>query len=119
MSPVRLARRIAALAALAAWASVAIVRASLMVARDAIAPSARVVPGVVIVPLRARTPVEVAVVSGLVILTPGTMTVTIRPEAREIWVHGMYAADPEALRAEVLDLERRVLHALRDGGTAA
>jgi multicomponent Na+:H+ antiporter subunit E len=119
MSPYGLVRRIGALVALAAWACVAVVRASLMVARDVIAPSARVVPGVVIVPLRARTPVEVAVVSGLVILTPGTMTVTIRPETHEIWVHGMYAADPEALRAEVLDLERRVLRALREGGAAA
>lgn len=118
MTPVRLAGRIASLVALAAWASVAIVRASLMVARDVIAPSARVVPGVVIVPLRARTPVEVALVSGLVILTPGTMTVTIRPEAHEMWVHGMYAADPDALRAEVLDLEGRVLRALRSGAAS-
>jgi multicomponent Na+:H+ antiporter subunit E len=109
-------RRLAALIALAAWASGAIVRASLMVARDVIAPSPRVVPGVVIVPLRSRTPLETAVVSGLIILTPGTMTVTIRPDERELWVHGMYAADPEALRAELRELEGRVLRALRGRG---
>ncbi len=106
-------RGFVALLGLAAWASAAIVRASLMVARDVIAPSARVVPGVVIVPLRSRTPLEIALVSGLIILTPGTMTVTIRPDAHELWVHGMYAADPEALRAELRDLEGRVLGALR------
>lgn len=119
MSPIRLVRRVAALLALAAWASVAIIRASLMVARDVVAPSARVVPGVVIVPLRSRSPVEVAVVSGLVILTPGTMAVTIRPEQHELWVHGMYAADPEVLRSEVVALEDRVLRALRGGRAAA
>jgi multicomponent Na+:H+ antiporter subunit E len=105
--------RLVALVGLAAWASAAIVRASLMVARDVIAPSPRVAPGVVILPMRSRTPLEIAMVSGLIILTPGTMTVTIRPDEHELWVHGMYAADPEALRAELRDLEDRVLIALR------
>jgi multicomponent Na+:H+ antiporter subunit E len=113
MSLTALLPRLGALVALAVWASVAIVRASLMVARDSIAPSARVVPGVVIVPLRSRTPLEIAMASGLIILTPGTLTVTIRPDEHELWVHGMYAADPEALRAELRDLEDRVLVALR------
>jgi multicomponent Na+:H+ antiporter subunit E len=108
-----LLRRFWALVGLAAWASAAIVRASAMVARDVIAPSARIVPGVVILPLRSRTSLELAVVSGLIILTPGTMTVTIRPDEHELWVHGMYAADPEALRGELRDLECRVLAALR------
>jgi hypothetical protein len=44
------------------------------------------------------------------------MTVTIRPDERELWVHGMYAADPEALRAELRELEGRVLRALRGRG---
>jgi multicomponent Na+:H+ antiporter subunit E len=107
-----LLHRMAALLGLAAWASVAILRASAMVARDVVAPSARIVPGVVILPLRARTPLEIAMVSGLIILTPGTMTVTIRPDEHELWIHGMYAADPAALRAELRDLEERVLIAL-------
>lgn len=113
MSPIEPVRRAGALILLAAWATTAIVRASLMVARDVVSPTDRVAPGVVILPLRARTPVEIAVVSGLIILTPGTMTVTIRPEEAELWVHGMYASDPEALRSELRDLERRVLTALR------
>jgi multicomponent Na+:H+ antiporter subunit E len=113
MSPFELVRRAGASIALAAWATKAIARASLMVARDVVSPTHRVVPGVVILTLRARTQVEIAVVSGLIILTPGTMTVTIRPEQHELWVHGMYASDPEALRSELRDLEQRVLAALR------
>lgn len=105
-------RRLVALLGLAAWASWAIVRASAMVARDVVAPSARIVPGVVIVPLRARTPLEVALVCGLIILTPGTLVVTVQVERQELWVHGMYASDPEELRAELRDVERRVLVAL-------
>lgn len=109
-------RRGVALLRLAAWASIAIIRASVMVSRDIVAPSPRVVPGVVILPMRARSSVEVAVVAGLIILTPGTMTVSVRRDLGQLWVHGMYASDPEALRADLAELETRVLVAMRAGG---
>lgn len=111
--------RVLAVLGLAAWASFAIVTASLQVARDIVAPSARVAPVVLVVPLRTRTGLETAVVSGLLTLTPGTLTVGIEsspssPSSRPaLWVHGMYGADPEALRAEVRAMEHRVLRALR------
>jgi multicomponent Na+:H+ antiporter subunit E len=105
--------RLLAVLGLVAWASVAIVKASLQVARDIVAPSARVAPVVLVVPLRARTGIETATVSGLLTLTPGTLTVGIESSPPALWVHGMYGADPEALRAEVQAMEHRVLRALR------
>ncbi|MDP2013593.1 MAG: Na+/H+ antiporter subunit E [Actinomycetota bacterium] len=105
--------RLPALAGLALWATVAIVRASAMVARDIVAPSARLAPGVLIVPLRCRTPLEVSLFTGLITLTPGTLVVGIDPRLTEVWVHGMYAADPEELRDDLIDIEGRVLRALR------
>jgi multicomponent Na+:H+ antiporter subunit E len=108
--------RLLAVLSLVAWASVAIVKASLQVARDIVAPSARVAPVVLVVPLRARTGIETATVSGLLTLTPGTLTVGIESSPSSppaLWVHGMYGADPEALRAEVRAMEHRVLRALR------
>jgi multicomponent Na+:H+ antiporter subunit E len=98
---------------LAIWATAAITKASVMVARDIVAPSARLAPGVLILPLRSSTSVEVALLAGLITLTPGTLVVGIDRDFREMWVHGMYAQDPEALRAELADMESRVLRALR------
>jgi multicomponent Na+:H+ antiporter subunit E len=98
---------------LAVWATIAITKASAMVARDIVAPSARLVPGVLILPLRSRTSVEVALLAGLITLTPGTLVVGVDRDFRELWVHGMYAQDPEALRAELAGMETRVLRALR------
>jgi multicomponent Na+:H+ antiporter subunit E len=75
-----------------------------------------VAPVVLVVPLRARTGIETATVSGLLTLTPGTLTVGIESSPSSppaLWVHGMYGADPEALRAEVQAMEHRVLRALR------
>ena len=103
--------RIAAMLGLLVWATGAIVRASLQVARDVVVPSARIAPVVLVVPLRTRTRVEVATVSGLITLTPGTLPVGITESA--IWVHGVYGNDPERLRAEVEELQTRVLHGLR------
>lgn len=105
--------RVPALVGLALWASWAIVRSSAMVARDIVAPSSRLAPGVLIVPLQCRTPIEVSLFSGLITLTPGTLVVGVDPGLRELWVHGMYARDPEALRADLLATEARVLRALR------
>lgn len=103
--------RIVAMLGLIVWATGAIVRASLQVARDVVAPSARIAPVVLVVPLRTRTRVEVATVSGLITLTPGTLPVGITESA--IWVHGVYGQDPEQLRAEIEELQTRVLRGFR------
>lgn len=107
------AGRVPALVGLGLWASWAIVRSSAMVARDIVAPSSRLAPGVLIVPLQCRTPLEVSLFSGLITLTPGTLVVGVDPGLRELWVHGMYAREPEALRADLLATEARVLRTLR------
>ena len=103
--------RIVALLGLVLWATGAIIRASLQVARDVVAPSARIAPVVLVVPLRTRTRAEVATVSGLITLTPGTLPVGITESA--IWVHGVYGRDPDRLREELDDLQTRVLRGFR------
>jgi multicomponent Na+:H+ antiporter subunit E len=105
--------RVPALIGLGLWASWAVVHSSAMVARDIVAPSSRLAPGVLVIPLQCRTAVEVSLFSGLITLTPGTLVVGVHPSLRELWVHGMYARDPEVLRADLLATEARVLRALR------
>lgn len=103
--------RLLALLWLAGWAVGAIVRSSLQVARDVIAPSSRIAPVVLVVPLRTRSSAEVATVSGLITLTPGTLPVGIM--SGSMWVHGVYGQDPEALREELDALQTRVIAAFR------
>lgn len=104
--------RLIALLGLGVWAVVAILRSSFQVARDVIAPTGRLAPVVVVVRLRTRTRAELATLSALVTLTPGTLPVGITTD--EIWVHGLYGRDPDGLRREVEDVQSRVLRALRD-----
>ncbi len=110
----RLLRRIGGLIALGAWATWAVIIASVQVARDIVKPSAALVPGVVIVPLQLQTDTQLAVWSSLVNLTPGTLVVGIADDLREAWVHSLYAADPTALKASLVDVQERVLWAFDD-----
>lgn len=107
----RLLRRIVGLMRLGVWATGAIVVASAEVARDIVKPSARLVPGVVIVPLHVRTPTHVALWAGLVNLTPGTLIVGMSDDLSTAWVHSLYAGDPVALKAELVGEQMRVLQA--------
>ncbi len=93
---------------LAIWATGAITMASFQVARDIIKPSAALVPGIVIVPLHVTTATHLAVWVSLVNLTPGTLVVDIADDLEEAWVHSLYAADPEALRTDLIELQDRV-----------
>ncbi len=118
ISVAELVRRTGALIGLLAWTAQAIVVASAQVARDIVAPSPRLTPGIVILPLRCRTPMQVATLSALITLTPGTLTVTVDPDLAELWVHSMYAGEPEQLRAGLAAVEDRVLGALGSPGSA-
>jgi multicomponent Na+:H+ antiporter subunit E len=113
MTAARWFGRFVAVLMLALWAVAAVVRASLQVTRDIVRPSPRVAPVVLVLPLRTRTVLETFVVSGLLTLTPGTLTVGIADDPPSLWVHAMYGRDPQALRAELQSLQTRVLRALR------
>ena len=87
---------------------------SLRVAKDVVRPFPRNTPGIVAVPLRAETEMEILLVTSLVTLTPGSLSLDISPDGRTLYVHGMFVEDPEDLRREVQDvLETAVLEALR------
>ncbi|MDG4796548.1 Na+/H+ antiporter subunit E [Micromonospora sp. WMMD1082] len=92
---------------------VRLAQANLVVAWEILTPGSRLIPGVVRVPLRAVTDIEVAAVALAVNLIPGTLTLRVTRQPAELSVHGMYAADPVAFRHEVTELEWRLLAALR------
>ncbi|HVM27351.1 MAG TPA: Na+/H+ antiporter subunit E [Mycobacteriales bacterium] len=87
--------------------------ANAQVVWDVVTPRSRLQPGVVALPLRCRTDAEVALLANLVTLTPGTLTLAISREPAVLYVHGMYAGDREAFRAQLAEMETRMLRAVR------
>lgn len=107
-------RRLAGGVALGAFFAVEVFRSALRVAADVIAIRPRMAPAIVDVPLEEASDLEIALVAILVTLTPGILALDVSEDRRTLWVHAMYAADPDEVRSEVKDgFERRVLEVMR------
>lgn len=71
-------------------------------------------PGIVAIPLKAKTDLEILVLSNLITMTPGTITLDISDDRKMLYLHAMYIDDLEELRQSVKnDYEKRVLELLR------
>jgi multicomponent Na+:H+ antiporter subunit E len=106
--------RTAGLVRFVAFYVVEVVRANLRVAFDVITPTSYARPGVVAVPLDARTDVEITLLSNLITMTPGSLSLDVSDDRSVVYVHAMFVEDPAELRRHIKeDLERRVLELLR------
>jgi multicomponent Na+:H+ antiporter subunit E len=91
-----------------------LVLANLRVAYDVLTPRHYMRPGVVAVPLEARTDVEITLLANLMTLTPGSLSLDVSPDRSVLYLHVLYIDDYDALLREIKDeYERRVLEVLR------
>jgi multicomponent Na+:H+ antiporter subunit E len=96
------------------WFLGQMVAANWQVARDLLTPGLHTTPGVAAVPLRCRTRVEVTVLSNLITLTPGTVTLEVDRHGHVLYVLDIYGPDTaDGLRRQVHALESRMLRMLR------
>ena len=115
------------------WFAKALVISNLSVAREVVRPKVQLEEGIVAVPLRACSPLVAAFVANAITLTPGTLTVDVRPQAfgkigteppaghlqvrngvavpPVLYVHCLKVGDPEQVRADGLMLEQYVVNA--------
>lgn len=71
-------------------------------------------PGIIAIPLDARTNEEITVLANLITLTPGSMSLDVSPDRRHLYVHLMYVDDLEESRMEIKrGFERRTLELFR------
>lgn len=88
--------------------------ANLRVAYDIVTPTYHMRPGIVAVPLDAQTDLEIASLSNLISLTPGTLSLDVSSDRRVLYIYTMFVDDPEALVRDIKEkLERRLLEVLR------
>lgn len=87
---------------------------SLQVAWDVLTPMHRSRPGIIAVPIEAKTDLEITTLANLVSLTPGTLSLDLSSDHKTLYVHAMFVDDPESIRRDIKKgMERRVLEALR------
>lgn len=87
-----------------------LIRANLRVAYEVITPGKSFRPGIIAVPLEARSDLEITLLSNLITLTPGSLSLDVSPERDRLYVYVMYLDDVEAVRRRIKEgYEQRVL----------
>ncbi|WP_150460713.1 Na+/H+ antiporter subunit E [Nesterenkonia ebinurensis] len=89
--------------------------ANLYVTLDVLRPKKRMKtnPAIIAVPAASVSNTEWTLISCLITLTPGTLTLSISREHKILYVHGMFVDSREQLVAEIQEMENRMLRALR------
>ncbi len=84
------------------------------VAQDVVKPLPQMRPGVIGIPLDARTDLEITMLANIISLTPGTLSLDVSEDRKTLYIHAMYVVNPDDLRREIKEgLERRLLELLR------
>lgn len=88
--------------------------ANVTVAKAVLRPTLTIRPGVVAVPLKATTDLEITLLSCLITLTPGTLALDVSDDRSTLYVHALDVGDLDAFRRAITEgFERRVLELLR------
>jgi multicomponent Na+:H+ antiporter subunit E len=92
-----------------------LVKANLQVTYYILAPHHRMRPGVIAVPLEARTDAEITLLSNLITLTPGTLSLDVSADRRVLYIHSITLGDKtDEFRHRIKEgFERRMLEVLR------
>lgn len=95
------------------WFVRALIITNVVVAREVLLPSSRseIRTAVVSVQLRTQSGRLATIVANTITLTPGTLTIDARGRPAMLFVHVLSFESVEATRAEVADLERRIVDA--------
>lgn len=80
----------------------------------------RLAPGIVAIPLRVTTGLEITILASVITLTPGTLSIDLGQNDEGdpvLYVHTIQLIDPDAFRREIQDnFERRLLLVTRGRG---
>jgi multicomponent Na+:H+ antiporter subunit E len=111
---VRLSVRPIGAARLAWYVGVQLLTSNLVVAREVIRRKPSVHPGVLAHRLRWPSDEVITLMSSVIALSPGTMTVDVDPDPTTMYVHFLLLRDVDAARASLVRLERLVAGTISD-----
>lgn len=89
-----------------------LVVSSLQVVWDVLTPEHKARPGIISVPLTVKSEMDILLVTNLITLTPGTLSLDVTEDRNTLYIHAMFADDPDAIRRQIKDgMERWVIEA--------
>ncbi|MFN2261686.1 MAG: Na+/H+ antiporter subunit E, partial [Psychroflexus sp.] len=90
------------------------IKANIQVAYEVITPPHNMKPGIVSLPLDAKTDMEITLLANLITLTPGTLSLDVSSDRSVLYVHSMYVFDRDEFIEDIKSgFEKRLLEILR------
>ena len=90
-----------------------LVVSSVSVLIDIITPTHRACPAIIEMPLSVKSDAGILLVTNLITLTPGTLSLDVSEDRKTLKIHAMFADNPDAVCAELKNgMERWVIDAL-------
>jgi multicomponent Na+:H+ antiporter subunit E len=74
-----------------------LIMSSFRVAYDVLTPEDKSNPAILHMPLDVKSDIEILLVTNLISLTPGTLSLDVTPDRKTLIVHAMFADDPDAV----------------------
>lgn len=91
-----------------------LIKANLQVAYEVMTPHYNMTPGIVKVPLDAKSNLEITFLANMITLTPGTLSLDVSDDKKVLYVHSMYIKDREQFIHGIKNgFEKRILEILR------
>ncbi len=86
---------------------------SVAVLWDIMTPSHRARPAIIEMPLDVKTDAGILLVTNLISLTPGTLSIDVSEDRKTLTLHAMFADDPDAVCRQLKDsMEKWVIDAV-------
>lgn len=92
-----------------------LIMSSLKVAWTILFPSKNLKSAIVRMPLDVKDDIEILLVTNLISLTPGTLSLDVSPDRSTLYVHAMFADDPDALVVELKSGMERLVKEVFEG----
>lgn len=91
-----------------------LIKANFRVAYMVIKGPKSIRPGIVEIPLDAKTDLEITALANLITLTPGTLSIDVSEDRKSLYIHVLYMDDADEVRKEIKEgLEGRLLKVVR------
>lgn len=91
-----------------------LLKANLQVAYDVITPRFYMKPGIIKIPLSAKSDLEITLLANMISLTPGSLSLDVSDDKSVLYVHAMYIHDRDKYIESIkMGFERRLLEILR------
>ncbi len=89
-------------------------KANIHVATDVLKPRFSMRPGIIKIPLNAKTDLEITLLANMISLTPGSLILDVSDDKKVLYVHAIYIRDKdEYIRKIKTGFERRLLEIMR------